>query len=1055
MLSRFFIERPIFASVLSIVIVLIGFVALTGLPIAQYPEISPPMIQVTAVYPGADPEVIADTVAAPIEQEVNGVERMLYMSSTSAADGSYTLKISFELGTDVDMANVLVQNRVARATARLPQEVQRQGITVKKASTTMVNVLSVFSPDDSRDDLFIANFVTLALRDRLARVPGVGDLNIIPQKDYGMRIWLDPQRLEGFGLTTLDVVDALRKQNVQIAAGQIGQQPAPDTQQLQLTVRTQGRLTEVAEFEDIILRAGDGTRILRVKDVARVELGGKSYDTFSTSNGKPAATIVVYQSPGSNALAVADAIQSTLAELRAEFPTGVDYSIVYDVSLFVRASIESVVHTLIEAFILVFIVVFVFLQDWRATLIPTITIPVSLIGTFAVMAAFGFSLNTITLLGLVLAIGIVVDDAIVVVENVERNMAASGLSPKDAAIKAMEQVTGPVIGITLVLMAVFLPASFLPGISGELFRQFSLTIAVTTFFSAVNALTLSPALCALLLRPHHGPKFILARWFNAAFDRFTAGYAFGVKACVKGAFAALIVFGGLLWLTGDRLGKLPTGFVPAEDDGLVLVGMMLPPSASLNRTREMCEKVGAIVAGTDGVQSYTVLGGTSIIDGAGSNVATIFAPLTPWDERIPRGRSQPAIVAELRQKLAAIQEGIAFVFTMPPIPGVGTGSGFEMMVQDRVNRGPAALAQGTQTMMANGNAQADLRNVLSTYIAAAPGLFADIDREKAFALKVPLSALFDTLQSYLGSAYVNDFNLFGRTWQVKAQADSAFRARADDITRLTVRNELGQMVPLGAILSVRDDLGPPRVERYNLYPSARVTGVPAPGISTGTAIATMEELANRELGAGMGFEWTGMAFEEKKASGSTTAIVFGLACILVLLILAAQYESWIDPIVVVVSVPLAILGAAIGLAHTLIPLDVFAQIGLVLLVGLAAKNAILIVEFARELRHEGKSLYDATIEAARLRFRPILMTSLAFILGVVPLVIASGAGANSQRAIGTTVFGGMIGSTVLGLFLIPMLYYSFQWVRGKFVRDPAKQATPAEPPTEPTPSSHG
>ena len=864
MFSRFFIHRPIFASVISLLIVIAGLVAVFTLPVAQYPEITPPMVQVTAFYPGADPQVVADTVASPIEQEVNGVENMLYMQSTSCTDGSYTLKVTFELGTDIDMATVLVQNRVSRAMAKLPQEVQRLGVSTKKASTTMVTILSLYSPKGSHDDLFLANYVTLHLKDSLSRIKGVGDVVFFPTKDYGMRVWLDPNKLESRHITVGDVIDAINQQNVQVAAGQIGQPPAPKGQDFQFTVRTLGRLANTEQFEDIVVKTGEGARITRIRDIARVERGAKSYETYSSLNGAPAATVIVYQSPGSNALQVADEVQAVMKDLARNFPEDLQFRTVYEISSFVRASIDEVVKTLIEAFILVFIVVFIFLQDWRATLIPTITIPVALVGTFAFMALFGFSINMVTLFGLVLAIGIVVDDAIVVVENVERNM-AQGLSPKDAAIKAMEEVSGAIIGITLVLMAVFVPAAFMGGITGQLYRQFSLTIAVTTFLSAINALTLSPALCALLLRPHHAKRNVFFRAFNATFDRFTNLYTGLVATCVRRLVIMGLLFVVLLGLTCAGVLHVPTGFVPLEDDGLVMINVQMPDSASQERTKAVLDRVAKILQGTEGVADTSTLGGFSLLDGNGANLAFAFAALTPWEERLPKGRSRDVIMAEIQAKFNTIQEGMVMAFSMPAIPGLGTSGGFEMFVEDRAGRGLRALENTTTQLAVAANAQKNLESVYSTFRADVPSLFADVDRRKALNLGVPLQSVFDAMQTYLGSVYVNDFNAFDRTWQVMVQADSTFRAKPDDIARLQVRNKNGDMVPLGTLVKVRDALGPSRIERYNMFPAARLGGSPAPGVSSGQALAIMDQMCDKDLPQqGFGFDWTGMSFQETK-----------------------------------------------------------------------------------------------------------------------------------------------------------------------------------------------
>jgi len=1040
MLSRFFIHRPIFASVISILIVLAGGICIFVLPTAQYPDITPPVVQVKAYFPGADPQVIADTVASPIEQEVNGVEKMLYMSSKSAADGSYTLDVTFELGTDIDMATVLTQNRVATAIPKLPQEVQRQGVTTKKVSSALVTVICLYSPDGRYDDLYLTNYVSLRIKDELSRIRGVGDVAVYPVKDYGMRLWLDPKKMESRSITTNDVVDALSQQNVQVAAGTIGQRPAPKGQDFQLNVNTLGRLTDVEQFENIIVKAAEGGKVTRVKDIARVELGGKAYDTFSIFNGKAAATLIIYQSPGSNALQVAEDVARTMERLKQDFPQGLDYKSIYEISRFIEASIHEVIKTLFEAFILVFLVVFIFLQDWRATLIPAITIPVSLIGTFAAMAGLGFSINMVTLFGMVLAIGIVVDDAIVVVENVERNMSQFGLSPKEAAIRAMEEVTGAIIGITLVLMAVFVPAAFMRGITGELYRQFSLTIAVTTLFSAVNALTLSPALCALLLRPGHGTKYIFFKMFNSMFDRLTGAYSTIVSASVRRVTLVMLIFAGLVTLTVLGFVRIPTGFVPLEDDGLILVNVQMPDGASLDRTEATVERVGAILAKTDGIASYGVLGGYSVIDGAASNLAAIFAPLNPWDERLAKGRSREVIMRELTAEFRKIQEGVVFAFTLPPIFGLGTGGGFELQLQDKAGLGLASLQNAGEELAAAANGQPNLTSVFSTFRASVPSVFVDVDREKAFNMGVPLQTVFDAMGAYLGSAYVNDFNKFGRTWQVKVQADSAFRKEPEDILKLQVRNSDGKMLPLGAMAKVRDSLGPLKVDRYNLYPTAKVMGDSAPGYSSGQAIQTMERLAKNILPVGMGHAWTAMAFQEKKAGGQAT-VIFGLAIIVVFLILSAQYESWADPFSVVLVVPLAVLGAAIALLIRQMDNNVYTQVGLVLLVGLSAKNAILIVEFARDMRSKGQGMIEATVEGSRLRFRPILMTSFAFILGVLPLVVAQGAGAVSRQALGTAVFAGMLGVTILGVLFTPVLYVFMQKVAGWRSRAKAAEET--------------
>lgn len=1033
MLSRFFIDRPIFASVLSILIIVVGAVSLFSLPIAQYPEITPPVVQVQASYPGANPQVLADTVAAPIEQEVNGVENMLYMSSTCTSDGTYTLTVTFALGTDADTATILVQNRVQRAMPRLPETVQRQGVNTKKTSTSFVGVFCLYSPDKKYDDLYLANYANISIKDSLLRLKGVGDLFIFPAKDYGMRIWLDPTRLEHNSLTTNDVVDALKQQNVQVAAGQIGQEPARPGQHRQLSVETLGRLTEVEQFEEIVVKATEGGRITRLKDVARVELGGKTYDTMSFLRGSPSAAIVVFQSPGANALDVADAVKAKLEELKKDFPKGLDYMPVYDASAFVRASIREVVITLLEAFVLVFVVVFIFLQDWRATLIPAATIPVSLIGTLGVMAFMGFSINMITLFGMVLAIGIVVDDAIVVVENAERNMRQHGLPPREATIRAMDQITGAVIGITLVLMAVFVPAAFLRGITGQLYKQFSLTIAFTTMFSAINALTLSPALCGLLLRPHAGEKGYFFRTFNRGFDWLTQTYSRVVALCIRRVAVTAVVFVMLVAVTYLGFVRIPTGFLPNEDNGLMLVNVQLPDGASLERTKAVMDKLCEILKGIRGVTSFTLVPGWSLIDGNAPNVGGGFVELLPWEDRLPEGRTLQAITGEFYVKASRIQEAIIFPFALPPIHGVGAASGFEMQIQDRGSQGLVKLEEAANEIAHAAGQRPEMRQVMATFRAQVPTLYADVDRVKAMKLNIPLQSVFDTMQTYLGSTYVNDFNKYGRTWQLLVQADSPFRMRSRDIGKLQVRNRDGKMIPLGTLVDVKESLGPMRVDRYNMYTTAKVLGEGKPGISSGKALEIMEKLAAEKLPYGMGYEWTGMAYQEKMVSGQMP-FVLGLAVFVVVLILAAQYESWIDPLAVILVVPLGVLGAVVALTARQLDNNLYTQVGLVLLVGLAAKNAILIVEFARQRLAQGKSPEVSAVEGSTIRLRPILMTSFAFVFGVFPLAVATGAGAASRQALGTAVVGGMLGVTMLGIFFTPVLWVLLQKLKQTVVK---------------------
>ncbi len=1026
MFSSFFISRPVFASVIAIVIVIAGLVSLTGLPVEQYPQISPPTVKVTAVYPGANAKVVSETVATPIEQQVNGVEGMLYMSSTCASDGSYSLTVTFEVGTDMDMATVLVQNRVAIAQPMLPEEVKRQGVTTKKQSTNIVLFIALTSPDGRYDEVYLSNYVSLRIKDELARITGVGEVKLFGA-DYSMRIWLDPERLKARELTTNDVVSAIREQNVQVAAGQIGQPPVPEGQSFQYTINTLGRLSDVEQFENIIVKTAEQGRLTRVKDVARVELGAKLYDWRSLLNGKAAAAFAVYQLPGANALDVADMVRAKMAELSQSFPEGLAYAVPLDTTTFVRASIQEVVVTLFQAVALVFLVIFIFLQDWRATLIPAVTIPVSLIGTFAVMAGLGFSVNMFSLFGLVLAIGIVVDDAIVVVENVSRNIDDGGLSPKDAAVKAMGEVTGPVIATTLVLLAVFVPTAFMGGITGRLYRQFALTIAASTVISSLNALTLSPALCAILLRPAADRRNLFFRAFNWTLGKASNGYEGCVGVMVRRAVLMLLPFVGLIVLSGLGFVSLPTGFLPTEDQGYAMASVQLPDAASLERTGEVVEKINRILAETDGIESHLAVVGYALMDGAvASNAAGFWPVFDPFEERTDPNLSQEVIMAKVQRKLARIQEGVAFTFLPPAIPGLGVAGGFQMQLQDRADVGLGALQQMATEMAIDGNAQAGLTGVYTTFRATVPQLFANVDRTKVKTLDIQLSAVFDTLQAYLGSAYVNDFNKFGRTYQVMIQAEPRFRASPDDIRRLEVRSNTGQMIPLSTLATIEETLGPQIITRYNLYPAASINGAAAPGYSSGQALAMMEQMARNKLPGSMGFEWTGMSYQEKLVGGEAV-FIFALAVVFVYLVLAAQYESWTTPVSVILSVPFALLGAVAAVMVRGMDNNVYTQIGVVLLIALASKNAILIVEFAREIRTQGKSRIEAAIEAARLRFRPILMTAFSSICGFFPLVVASGAGSASRQALGTAVVGGLAVATLLGILFVPVLYVVVQW----------------------------
>ncbi|GBC59224.1 transporter [Desulfonema ishimotonii] len=1032
MFSRFFIYRPIFATVISIVIVITGLVTLGALPVEQYPDISPPTVQVSAFYPGANASVLAETVAAPIEQEVNGVEGMLYMSSTCANDGSYALTVTFEVGTDMDMASVLVQNRVATAEPKLPEEVKRTGVTTKKKSTSIVLMIALTSPDDTYDDLYLSNFATLRLRDEMARIKGVGDVFTFGVGDYSMRIWLDPNKLKARRITTNDVIQAIREQNVQVAAGQIGQPPVPAGQDFQYVINTLGRLEDIEQFENIIVKTTDGNRITRVRDVATVELGAKTYGMAGLLNGKPTALLGIYQLPGANAIELAENIRAKMAELKQAFPQGLEYEIPFDTTQFVQASIDEVMETLFIAVFLVFITIFVFLQDWRASLVPGVAIPVSLIGTFAAMGALGFSLNMLTLFGIVLAIGIVVDDAIVVVENTARNIDEFHMEAKEATVKAMEEVAGPVIATTLVLLAVFVPTAFLGGIVGQMYRQFALTISAATVFSSINALTMSPALCGMLLRPARENKNAFFRGFEWGFDKSKNGYERIVGKAIRMTLIMMVVFGGLAGASWFGFTSLPAGFLPQEDQGYAMASIQLPDAAAFERTVNVVREVEKKVREIEGVQDVISVPGYSVMDSAqASNAGVLWIVYAPFEKRKTPELSQQAIVKQVWGVLARVQEANAFAIIPPAIPGLGVGGGFQMMLQDRGAIGLAALEQMAEEMGQDANGQAALTGVYTTFRANVPQLFAEVDRVKAKSLNVLLSEIFSTLQAYLGSSYVNDFNKFGRTYQVNIQADARYRLEADAIKDLEVRNSRGEMVPLGTLVGVDEVLGPQIINRYNLYPSAAINGNAAPGYSSGQALELMEQMAGAKLPTTMGFEWTGMSFQEKAAGNP--AIIFALAIIFVYLVLCAQYESWSVPLCIILSVPLGLLGTVAAVAMRSMDVNIYTQIGVVLLIALASKNAILIVEFAREKRQSGMGIIEAAGEAARLRFRPILMTSFSFVLGTFPLVVAQGAGAASRQTLGTAVFGGMVAATFLTVLFVPVFYVVIQrfseWLR--------------------------
>lgn len=1025
-MSRFFIYRPIFASVISIIIVIAGVVSFGTLPVAKFPPIAPPTVSVQAVYPGGNARTIAETVATPIEQQVNGVEGMLYMSSTSADDGTYNLTVTFDLGTDMDIASVLVQNRVAIAEPQLPAEVRSQGITTKKRSTQILQFIALTSPDDRYDDLFLSNYA-LTLKDELSRLNGVGDVTTFGAGDYSMRVWLDPRKLKQRGLTTADVVAAISEQNVQVAAGQIGAAPAPAGTAFQFTVSSQGRLASVAAFEDIVLATGDDGRTLRVKDVARVELGGKNYTFDSKFDGKRSASIAIYQLPGANALTTAQLVREKMQQLSGQrnWPEGLQYQIPFDTTLFVEASIREVYSTLVVAVVLVVLVIYLFLQDWRSTVVPVLAIPVSLVGTFAIMNVAGVSINMLSLFGIVLAIGIVVDDAIVVVENTSRHLAA-GMTPRDAAVQAMSEITGPVIATTLVLLAVFVPSAFMGGITGQLFRQFALTISGAVIISTLNALTLSPALCGILLRPQQQATFWGFRLFNRSFDLMTSGYGGVIGGFVRLLSIVMVIYVGLVALTGLTLSRLPTGFVPEEDQGYLFVNVQLPDAAATERTAAVLAQLDDLYSQVPGVSNSLSIAGYSLLGGyAGSNLGFSVVILEPWEERQDAAESVEAIAAELRRRFAEVPAAAVFPFTPPAIDGLGTAGGFQLEVLDQDAAGYATLQATAEDLVAAGNAQSNLTGLNTTFRANAPQLFVDVNRVKAKTMEVPLGNVYGTLQAYLGSAYVNDFTFNNRSYQVRVQADAEYRASASDIVDLEVRDAGGRMVPLGSIVEVKDEFGPAVVRRYNLYPSAPINGSAAAGTSSGEALELMEQLAAARLPPGFGYAWTGMSFQEKLAASGQT-LVLALAVIAVFLVLAAQYESWTSPAAVIAVVPLAALGVVAALVLRGAPNNTYTQIGIVLLIALASKNAILIVEFASEQRRQGMTIVEAAMQAARLRFRAILMTACSSILGFLPLLFASGAGAASRQAVGNAVVGGMIAATIFSLLFVPAFFVIFR-----------------------------
>ena len=1041
MISKFFIDRPVFAAVISIVIILAGLSAMKALPVAQYPQILPPQVSVSASYPGASAQVIAETVAAPLEQQINGVEGMIYQLSNSAASGAMSLSVYFEVGRDPDQATIDVNNRVQAALAKLPEEVRRQGVKVEKKSSDILQVVTLYSPDNSKDPVFISNYALINVIDELKRLPGVGDVSQFGSKDYSMRIWLRPDKLAQYDLTPTDVVNAIREQNSQFAAGSFGQQPLQTPQDFTYTVTTQGRFKDPQEFESVILRTDATGASLLLKDVARIELGAQDYSLVTSLNGQQNAAFGVYLQPGANALDTAEAVQNTLERLSKRFPEGITYKIPYDTTKFVKVSIEEVIHTFGEALVLVVLVVFIFLQNWRATLIPVLAIPVSLVGTFAGMYALGFSINLLTLFGLVLAIGIVVDDAIVVIENVERVMRTKKLNAREAAIEAMEEVTGPIIAIVLVLCAVFVPVGFLGGLAGEMYKQFAITIAVSVVISGIVALTLSPALCALLLKDEHKEPAAPFRAFNRFFDRMTEGYGAGVAFFLKRSVVGLLLFGGMIALTIGLFARVPGSLVPDEDQGYVINAYFLPPAASVNRTDALTHDFTEQLMKHPAVQDVVTFAGFDVLTfGQRTNAGVSFVPLKDWSERTTSETDARNLTRTFMGMGLSEKDGVVMSFNPPPITGMSTTGGFEGYIQDRAGSSVEQLQEKVQAFLAAAQKRPELAGVQSTFNANVPQYYIDLDRTKARALGVSINDVFTAMQSTFGSYYVNDFTLYGRTWQVSLQSESEFRRKPEDLSQVYVRASGGDLVPLSTLIKVRRILGPDTYARFNVYPAAKILGGPAPGYSSGQALAAIQEVADEVLGSEYSLGWIGSAYQEVATQGSgSTAFVFGL--IMVFLILAAQYERWTLPLAVVTAVPFAVFGAILAVWLRGIQNDVYFQVGLVTLIGLAAKNAILIVEFAVMLRAEGKGIFESAFEAAKLRFRPIVMTSLAFILGCVPLAISTGAGSASRHSIGTGVIGGMLAATLLATFMIPMFYLLVEALGEKLGRRKKAAAT--------------
>ena len=1048
MISKFFIDRPIFANVIAFIIVIIGGVAFYRLPVAQYPEIVPPTIQVTTRYPGASAEVVAATIGVPLEQAINGVEGAIYMSSTSASDGSYSLTVTFDVGTDIDTSLTLVQNATSSALSQLPAGSQAQGVTVKKVSPNILLVASLYSDDDRFDEIFLSNYAIINLQNPLARLFGVGQVRVFGAGSYAMRVWLDPKRLQTFGLTTADALAAIQGQNIQVTAGQLGGPPVPPEQPFQFTINALGRLSDASQFEDIIIKSTTGTaaQIVRLRDVARVDLSQQSFSNYSRFTGHKSTQILVFPLPGANVIALADLVYKAMAEMSQEFPEGMKYAIRYDTTLFVRDAISGVYWTLIIAGVLVLVVILVFLQNFRGTLVPATTVPVTIIGAFIAMAGLGFTVNLMTLFALILAIGIVVDDAIIIVENSSYYI-EQGMPPREATIKAMQELTGPVMGITMALVAVFLPAAFLPGITGQIFRQFALVIAATAVISALNALTLKPVQCAFWLKPRgNRPPNWFYRGFNRVFEVTTNVYVGVVRRMVRWPFLMLIVFAVIMGITVWEFARRPTGFLPTEDQGYAVLVTVLPEGASQPRSMEVAAKVNAILQKTAGIDAWVHIGGYSVLDTANiPNVSTTFVVYKSWKER-GKALDQNRIISNLSRELAGIQEALVFAVIPPPIRGLGQSGGFQMMVEDRTELGLAELQRNTDELIQKGNSHPNLQRLATTFSDHSPQIYLDIDRTKAESLQVPPLSVFDTLQGYLGSSFINFFNRFNQVFQVYIQADSRFRLEPKNMRNLYVRNQNGEMVPLNALLQVKQVQGSELVTRYNLYPAAPIFGGAAPGFSSGEALTLMEQLAKETLPRGMAYDWTSTSYQEKQV-GYQAYLIYALSIILVYLVLAALYESWTSPGAVILVVPLALVGVVLALMFSGLDSNLYTQVGLVLMIALASKNAILIVEFARDLHHEGMSIQEAAVEATRRRFRPIVMTSFAFILGVVPLVFAFGAGAASQQAIGTVVFGGMMASTLLAIPFVPVFFVVLERMSARAKR--SKGTPPAAPPANP------